>query len=203
MPRGPVTVHSEFYEPLRKRAAGKSLIFDDARVRRLLRIEALLPAVRQALVDLSAGRVVQPLRSTMAVPGGMLFLKPALVQGALVEKLITQFSGNAAKGLPTMRSTVILMDPDTGAPLAVTNGEWITALRTAAVFAVGVDALTSKGAKKVALLGSGVLARAHATALRKVREVVDIRVWSPTAANAARLVYDAAAAESQPVRKRR
>jgi ornithine cyclodeaminase len=159
-------------------------VFDDAQVRRLLRFEDLLPAVRQALMDLSAARVIQPLRSTMEMPGGVLFLKPVRTQGALAAKLITQFAGNAGKGLPTMLSTVILMDPDTGAPLAVMNGDWLTAMRTSAASAVAVDALMPAGEKKVALLGSGVLARAHARALREVRKISEIRVWSPTTANA-------------------
>ena len=59
------------------------LLLDDATVRRLLSLDALLPAIETALVDLSAGRVVQPLRTVMELPtpGSLLFVKPALVAG--------------------------------------------------------------------------------------------------------------------------
>jgi thiomorpholine-carboxylate dehydrogenase len=165
-----------------------TLHLDDAAVRRLLRLETLIPAMRQALIDLSAGRVVQPLRSVMDVPPaqGLLFLKPALTGDALAAKLITLFPGNAALGLPTLLATIVLMDPRTGQTIAVMDGTWITALRTAAVSAVGVDALAPRGPKVVAMLGSGALARTHAQAFRAVRPISQIRVWSRDPANVAR-----------------
>jgi thiomorpholine-carboxylate dehydrogenase len=169
-----------------------SLQFDDAAVRRLLRLDALLAGMRRALVDLSAGRVVQPLRMVMEIPAhqGLLFVKPALTQDALVTKLITQLPGNAARGLPTMLATLVLMDPATGQTLAVMDATWLTALRTAAVSAVAADALTPPGPKIVALLGSGAQARSHALALRAVRPVSTVRVWSRNPENVRRCAAD-------------
>jgi thiomorpholine-carboxylate dehydrogenase len=132
--------------------------------------------------------VIQPLRTVMEIPAvqGLLFIKPALTQDALATKLITLMPGNAARGLPTLLATIVLMDPATGQPLAVMDGAWITALRTAAASAVAADALAPPGPKVVAMLGSGVLARSHATALRAVRPVTEIRIWSRDPANVAR-----------------
>ena len=169
-----------------------TLHLDDAAVRRLLRLDALLPAVRQALVELSAGRARQPLRLVMELPaaGSLLFLKPALAGNALVAKLITQLPGNAALGLPTMLATLVLMDPATGETLAVMDATTLTALRTAAASAVAADALAAPEAKVVALLGSGVLARSHAAALRLVRPLSEIRVWSRDTRNVFRCCDD-------------
>jgi ornithine cyclodeaminase len=165
-----------------------TLHLDDAAVRRLLTLDALLPAMRRALVDLSAQRVVQPMRSVMDIPAedGFLFLKPALTADALATKLITLIPGNPARGLPTLLATIVLMDPSTGRPLAVMDGTWITELRTAAVSAVAADALLPPGPKVVAMLGSGALARTHALALRAVRPVSALRIWSRDPANVAR-----------------
>jgi ornithine cyclodeaminase len=164
------------------------LYLDDATVRRLLPLEQLLPAMRGALIDLSAGRVLQPLRSVVEMPEreGMLFLKPAMTSDALATKLITLYPGNPARGLPTLLATIVLMDPVTGQTLAVMDGTWITELRTAAVSAVAADAIVSPGPKVVAMLGSGALARSHALALRAVRPVSEIRIWSRSPANVAR-----------------
>lgn len=169
-----------------------TIYLDDAAVRRLLRMEDLLAGMPKVLMDLSAGRVVQPLRTVMDVPGaqGMLFIKPSVIEGALATKLITLMPGNAARGLPTLLATIVLMDPATGQSLAVMDGTWITALRTAAASAVAADALTPAGPKVVAMLGSGALARSHATALRAVRPVNEIRIWSRDPANVARCVAD-------------
>ena len=165
-----------------------TLHVSDAEVRRLLGLEPLIAAVREALIDLSAGRVVQPLRSVMEIPPdqGVLFLKPAIAGGMLATKLITQIPGNADRGLPTMQATIVLMDAGTGRTLAVMDATWLTALRTAAASAVAADCLTSRSPKVVALLGSGVLARTHAAALRAVRPVSEVRVWSRNPANVAK-----------------
>ena len=169
-----------------------SLHLGDAEVRRLLELEPLIEAMRKALVDLSAGRVVQPLRTVMELPeeGGLLFLKPVLTAETLATKLITLMPRNAERRLPTLLATIVLMDPKTGETLAVMDGTWITALRTAAVSAVAVDCLTAPGPKVVALLGSGALARTHAAALRAVRSVAEMRVWSRNRENVARCVQD-------------
>src|SRR3954467_15300577 len=111
--------------------------FSEGEVRRLLGLEALIAAVREALIEFSARRVVQPLRSVMEIPPdeGVFFLKPALVSGILATKLITQIPGNARRGLPTMQATMVLMDATTGRTLAVLDATWLTALRPAAAAA--------------------------------------------------------------------
>jgi thiomorpholine-carboxylate dehydrogenase len=136
--------------------------------------------------------VVQPLRLVMELPSehSLLFLKPALTPDALAVKLITQVPANAARGLPTMLATLMLLDPATGRMLATMHATWLTALRTAAVSAVGADALTPPGPKVLALLGSGVLARTHALAMRAVRPISEIRVWSRDPRNVAACAAD-------------
>jgi ornithine cyclodeaminase len=165
---------------------------DDAAVRRLLRLEALLPAIRQALIDLSAGKVVQPMRLVMDIPSesGLLFVKPALTGSTLATKLITLIPGNPGRGLPTLLATIVLTDPSTGKTTAVVDGTWITELRTAAVSAVAAQALLPPGPKVVAMLGSGALARSHALALRAVLPVAELRIWSRDPANVARCAQD-------------
>lgn len=169
-----------------------TLHLDSAQVRRLLHLEALIPAMRRALIELSTGQVVQPLRSVMEIPAeqGLFLLKPALTRDALATKLITLIPGNAARGLPTLLATIVLMDPSTGQPLAVMDGTWITDLRTAAVTAVAAQALTPPGPKVVALLGSGALARTHAMALRAVHPVSELRIWSRNPENVTRCARD-------------
>jgi thiomorpholine-carboxylate dehydrogenase len=168
-----------------------TLHIGEAEVRELLELGPLIEAMRRALVELSAGRVVQPLRTVMELPeGGLLFLKPALTADALATKLITLMPKNAERGLPTLLATIVLMDPRTGETLAVVDATWITALRTAAVSAVAVDGLTPPGPKVVAMLGSGVLARTHAAALRAVRPISEIRVWSRDPRNVASCARD-------------
>ena len=168
--------------------------FDDAAVRRLLSIHALIETIEQTLIDVSAGKVIQPPRTVYEIPSlnpaeealpGLLFTKPVITPEVIVTKIITQLPGNPARGLPTMMATLLLMDRATGQIQGVMDATWLTNLRTAAVSAVAVRKLMPHRPLKVALIGSGALARTHALALRCVRNVLEMRVWSRSSANAA------------------
>jgi ornithine cyclodeaminase len=100
---------------------------------------------------------------------------------AMGTKMVTVFASNAERGLPSHLATITLLDPETGALLAILDGRYITEARTAAVSAVSVNYLARPDAGVLALIGSGVQARSHLEAIGRVRLLRDVRVWSPTA----------------------
>jgi len=161
---------------------GQPLFLNEEQVREHLPMTKLIPAMEKALIDFSAGRVTQPVRSIISVdpPGGFLGLMPALTPDGLGLKAVTFYPPNAERGIPTHMATIFLVDPQTGTPLAIMDGRLITEMRTAAVSAVATKLLASPRAKVLAILGSGVQARSHVEALRVVRQFEEIRVWSPT-----------------------
>jgi ornithine cyclodeaminase/alanine dehydrogenase-like protein (mu-crystallin family) len=167
------------------------LYLDETQVRQHLRMEELIPAMEKALVDFSAGNVIQPLRSIIPVdpPGGFFGIMPALAEGLGV-KIVTFYPPNAGRGLPTHMATIFLADPETGAPLAIMDGRLITEMRTAAVSAAATKLLAPADARVLAILGSGVQARSHMEALGVVRQFKEIRVWSPTKAHAEQLAKE-------------
>src|SRR6266571_9513230 len=158
------------------------LFLNEEQVRQQLRMADLIPAMEKALIDFSARRVTQPVRSIISVdpPGGFLGLMPALTPDGLGLKAVTFYPSNAERGIPTHMATILLVDPGTGRPLAVMDGRLITEMRTAAVSAAATKLLASPDARVLAILGSGVQARSHVEALRFVRQFEEIRVWSPT-----------------------
>src|SRR5213594_98973 len=160
------------------------LFLNEEEVRKHLRMAELIPAMERALMDFSAGKVTQPVRSVIkvevAAATGFLGLMPALTPDGLGLKAVTFYAANAERGIPTHIATIFLVDPETGAPLAVMDGRLITEMRTAAVSAAATKLLASPDAKILAILGSGVQARSHIEALRLVRKFEEIRVWSPT-----------------------
>ena len=178
------------------------MILDEEDVRRLLKMRDLIPAMERALSHLSGGRAVQPLRTVIPVagPGGFLGVMPAYVGGALGAKLVTFFPNN--RGVHTHHATIILFQPETGEPLAIMDGRLITEMRTAAASAVATNALARPEAAVLAILGSGVQARSHLEALRLVRPLREVRVWSPRNAGAfaARFRVRAAGSAEEAVR---
>src|SRR4029077_3865145 len=158
------------------------LFLNEEQVRQHLRMVDLIPAMEKALIDFSAGKVTQPVRSVIKVdpPGGFLGLMPALTPDGLGLKAVTFYPSNTECGIPTHMATIFLVDPETGTPLAIMDGRLITEMRTAAVSAAATKLLAAPDAIILAVLGSGVQARSHVDALRLVRQFEEVRVWSPT-----------------------
>jgi thiomorpholine-carboxylate dehydrogenase len=160
--------------------------FDESEVRSRLRMLELIDAMERALVEFSAGRIEQPVRTVFAFgPERSLFgLMPSYVPSlpALGAKLVTVCSGNTARGLGTHQAMIVMLDPETGAARAILDGRYITEVRTAAVSAVSARRLARHDARVLGILGSGVQAHSHIEALGLVREFREVRVWSPTAA---------------------
>jgi alanine dehydrogenase len=171
------------------------MFLDEDTVRSRLRMEELIPAMSHALRDLSAGKVVQPMRVVLPIEehNGFFGVMPAYC-GALGAKLVTFYPGN--KDIHTHHATILLFDPKTGAPLVAMDGRLITEMRTAAVSAVATDLLARKETEVLAILGSGVQARSHLEALRIVRTFREVRVWSPRNAREFARQHDVTAAGS-------
>jgi ornithine cyclodeaminase/alanine dehydrogenase-like protein (mu-crystallin family) len=159
-------------------------------VRSLLTYAELIPAVERALIDLSAGKIQQPVRNILWVPqhNGVFAQMPAVDGELMGVKLVTFYQGN--RTLPTHQATIQLFSATTGEPLVAMDGRLITEMRTAAVSAVATRRLAREDARVLAILGSGVQARSHLEALRRVRSFEEIRVWSRTPGNAQRLADD-------------
>jgi thiomorpholine-carboxylate dehydrogenase len=162
------------------------LFLNEDQVQQHLRMADLIPAMEKALIEFSAGKVTQPVRSVINInpPGGFLGLMPALTPDGLGLKAVTFYPSNAERGIPTHMATIFLVDPTTGTPLAIMDGRLITEMRTAAVSAAATKLLASPNAKILAILGSGVQARSHVEAMRSVRKFEEIRVWSNTSEHA-------------------
>jgi len=152
---------------------------NESEIARVLYYERLIPAMEQALAAFSAGEVQQPVRSMIRIEEGQRYLgiMPAVMQGGMGAKLVCFYPKNAAAGLPTHMATIMLFDTETARPLACLDGRLITEMRTAAVSAAVTRYLAPADTRVLALLGSGVQAQAHLTALGHVCRFEEVRVW--------------------------
>lgn len=155
---------------------------DEPHIRAVLRWEELIPAMEKALAEFSAGRVIQPVRTVLTIEEGQRYLgiMPAAAKDVMGLKAVSFYPANAGSAVPTHMAVVLLFRSSTGEPLAIMDGRLITEMRTAAVSAAVTNRLASADAHVLALLGSGVQARAHLEALAHVRKFDDVRVWSHT-----------------------
>ncbi len=172
--------------------SSKMIYLDEARVRSLLRWDALIPAMERALVAFSSGRVVQPVRGILTVEENRRYLgvMPAVSDDVMGAKIVSFYPGNEGTPHPTHNGVILIFDTRTGVPTAAMDGRLITEMRTAAVSAAVTKYLMPEGSRILALLGSGVQAHSHLDALAHVAGFTDVRVWSRTPANAERFAKE-------------
>ncbi len=169
-------------------------LLTEAHVKTLLPMSSLIQAMESAVARFSAGEVLQPVRTVLTVGPTRAYygLMPAYIEqpARLGAKLVTVFNQNHTRGLPSHLATIVLLDPETGALMALMDGRYITEARTAAVSAVSTKQLSRPDASTLAILGTGVQARSHLEAYAAVRPLRHVRVWSPKPASRDRFVED-------------
>src|SRR5207248_4224913 len=165
------------------------LLLNETEVQRLLDPDALLDALAEGFKALSEGLVDAPKRNGVSVPGtGFLLAMPAYQQGREVTvKLVSVFHGNDRLGLPAHQALICLFDPQTGTPLSVMDGTYITALRTAGAAALSTRLLARSDTRVLAIVGAGVQGRSHLKMLPRVRQFSEIRIASGRFAHAEQL----------------
>jgi ornithine cyclodeaminase/alanine dehydrogenase-like protein (mu-crystallin family) len=151
------------------------LVLTRAEVEELLDLDALVDALAQAHAELSAGQASLPPRIAAHTERGLLGAMPAYLPSAgLGCKLVTLFPQN--DDMPTHQAEIVVFDPENGAPAAVMDGTYITAMRTAAAAALATRLLARDDARVLAILGTGVQSRAAQEMFPRVRDFTEIRV---------------------------
>ena len=159
---------------------GELLYLSRADVERLLDIDSMLDALGKALVVFSSGITSVPPRAGARVGDrGIMGAMPGYVPGIALEvKLVSVFPANHERGLPSHQGLIMVFDEDTGAPLAVMDGTYITAIRTGGTAAVAARLLARDDASVLAILGAGVQGGSHLETFPRVRDFKEIRVAS-------------------------
>jgi len=161
-----------------------TLVVRQEEVPALLPMEACVGALEEALCALAGGAAVQPLRRAMRIPDGtgLLGLMPGYLgpAGVVGLKAITVVPGNHGTELDAHQGAVLVFEAGRGRLVGIVDATALTAIRTAAASAVATRALAREDAGELAILGSGVQAASHLEAIRLVRPVHRVRVWSRT-----------------------
>lgn len=167
-------------------------ILTAANVRAALSMDEAIDAVARAYGQLSAGKATMPLRSRFHTDKGVTLIMPAHLHesGDFAVKIVSVYGDNPTLGLPTVAATVLALDPQTGMPLALMEGDSLTALRTGAAGGVAARYLARADAATVALFGAGVQARAQLRAVMAVRSIERVLIVDPLETAARRLADD-------------
>jgi len=158
------------------------LIVNQSEVPRLLPMGECIDVMADALKTLARGEAILPLRPVMWLPEkvGALGMMPSYMGDLKVMgvKVVSVFPGNQGTEYDSHMGAVMLFEAEHGRPLAMIDASEITAIRTAATTGVATKLLAREDAGDLAILGSGVQARAHLEAMLLVRTIRRVRVWS-------------------------
>jgi len=156
---------------------------DGAAIREAVPIGAMLDAVEAAYRDVADGRDRSPLRSRVALEDGDLLLMPGVRSGGsgASVKIVTVMPGNQSRGLPTIQALVVWIDGGTGRPLAIMDGETVTAMRTGAASGVATRLLARPDASTAAILGVGGQAEWQLRAVLAARPIRRAIVYARSA----------------------
>jgi alanine dehydrogenase len=151
------------------------LVLTRSQVRDLVPMPDAIDLMKTAFAELSAGRTVSPLRTVIPLPdrdGDALFM-PAYVpaMNALGLKSVNVFRRNPERGLPVIHAIVSLVDPETGQPLAIMDGTYLTALRTGAVSGAAADLLSRPDSHVLTAIGAGAQGVTQIAAVCAVRHI--------------------------------
>ena len=172
-----------------------TLILTRSEVADLLEPRSLLLALRLAFVAHSTDRNIEAMRIPVPLPAGEsvagasgMLLAPGLVAGipAYSVKVHAKFPGQD----PAIRGILVLHDIATGAPLALIESSYLTALRSALAGALGAEVLSVPEARTVAIIGAGAQGRSQLAALRLVRPIAVAHVFDTDAGTAHRFASD-------------
>lgn len=180
----------------------RTLLVSHREVTALLPMAECIDVMAEAFRSLARGDAEVPQRQMLPLGDSpnALALMPALVgarasgrgQGALGTKVLSIFPGNAGTPYHSHLGVVLLFDVEQGRLLAIMDAGAITAIRTAAVSALATNLLARQDAGDLAILGAGVQAMTHLEAMRTVRTLRRVRVWSRTGEHAQRFAAQAA-----------
>ncbi len=160
------------------------LVLSESQVQSLIDLDELIAALAQAHIQYSTGKAVMPVRLVVPLPQiqGRITSMPGYLNDdqALGMKVVTYFQDNPKQNLPAILATIMLFSSATGKMIAAMDGGYITAIRTACASALATQTLANADTPVLGILGAGVQARAHIQALTRVRQVKQIKLFSPS-----------------------
>jgi len=172
------------------------LILSESDLRSVLTMRSVIDTVEEGFRAIARGEANVPDRLRLDVPdqNGIVLEMPAYLsspgdkQSALGTKIVSVFERNPSRGLDSIQGVFLLLDGETGTPLSLMDGRFITAIRTAATSAVATKYMASAGPKRLAVFGAGVQGRFHIDAMIEVAEIERVMIVSRNPEKAQALV---------------
>ncbi len=154
-----------------------------------LTIPAVNRAIERIFGEHAQGNVQMPPKLYVTLPKGDFRTMPAYIPnlGIAGVKIVNVHPQNKNHHLPTVMSTTVILDVETGLPQAVINSTALTDLRTGAAGGVAAKYLSPAHEIVLGMIGAGRQADAQIGAIAAELTVQEVRIWNRTAVTAEKL----------------
>ena len=159
----------------------KTLLLGRREVEELLGMSEVLKVVEDAFKLKAKGKTIMPPKIYLDLSEyhGDFRAMPAYIDGSAGMKLVSVYPNNRKYNLPTVMGMIVLCDPNTGYPLAIMDGTYITGMRTGAAGGIAVKYLARKDSSVIGMIGTGRQAEAQLLAISKVLpEIKEVKTFS-------------------------
>ncbi|MEK5230778.1 ornithine cyclodeaminase family protein [Lysinibacillus sp. FSL K6-0232] len=164
------------------------LVISAEEQRALVDIHEVMGCVEEALKEFSAQRTITPIRASLPFSNAQ---NTALIMPSVAEelksvglKVVMVAPNNTKSGKKTINGVVMLSDFDTGEPVALLEGSFLTMVRTGALSGVATKYLARQDAKKLCVIGTGEQAKGLVKAILAVRDIEEVFLYNRTAEKA-------------------
>lgn len=156
------------------------LVLDRRETEELLDMSEALKAVENAFKLEANGETIMPPKLYLDLPEyhGDFRAMPAYIDGSAGLKWVSVYPDNRQRNYPCVMAIIILSDPETGSPLAIMDGTYITSMRTGAAGGVAVKYLARRSSSVIGIVGAGVQARTQLLAIGEVLpNIAEVKVF--------------------------
>lgn len=119
-----------------------------------------------------------------------LLFMPCFSTNRFGTKIVTVFPNNTQKSLPSTQGLMLLNDSETGTPLAIMDGTFLTAFRTGAVGGVAVRHLTNQKKIHLGLIGTGVQGKYLLLAACTAADIAHIYLYNRTSSKIPQFIQE-------------
>ena len=166
------------------------IILNAEDVQKALPMAQTISAMKSAYAATSDGRAETPLRARLDIApyDGICLFMPSYIQdedqAAIALKAVSVYPLNIRQNLPVIHAAVLVIEVETGKPIALLEGSRLTAIRTGAASGAATDLLANPDAKTTAIFGAGVQGKTQLEAVCTVREIKTVWIYDPAPGHA-------------------
>lgn len=158
----------------------KVIMLSKPQIQELLTMNAALEEIEYAFKLEASGKTIMPPKIYLNTPGsqGDFRAMPAYIDQCAGLKWVSVYPNNYKHNLPTVIATIILCDSDTGYPVAIMDGTYITEIRTGVVGGLAVKHLARNDSSIIGIIGAGKQAETQLLAINEVLpKIVEVKIF--------------------------